>query len=99
MLTEDDPLAGMVNLFDVAIVFAMGLIVALVVALRNGHYEQMVENAPSEVEVRRGERMVRYRVARERSRGGGRRLGVAYELPDGQIVYVPENGSAATPAQ
>lgn len=92
ILTDDDPLAGVVNLFDVAIVFAMGLIVALVMAMRNGHYENIAEGAstPSEIEVRRGERLVRYRVSRETARGGGRRLGVAYQLPDGQMVYVPE---------
>ena len=36
------------------------------------------------------------KITPEQKSGPGRRLGVAYELPDGSVVYVPEE--AGTPA-
>jgi hypothetical protein len=34
----------------------------------------------------------------EEKGGPGVRLGVAYQLPDGSVVYVPENADAAKPS-
>ena len=57
-IEEDDPLAGVVNIFDVSVVFIVGLMIALFSVYRMG--------------------------------GDGERLGTAYRLADGQIVYGPD---------
>ena len=35
----------------------------------------------------------------EQKSGQGTRLGVAYQLPDGSVVYVPEGGDKPAPAK
>lgn len=97
ILDDDDPLSGMVNLFDIAIVFAVGLIVALVVALRGGHVDRVLQASAPEIDVRKGKRIVRYRATRESAQGEGRRLGTAYRLPGGEVVYVPDEAEAELP--
>jgi hypothetical protein len=97
---REDPLAGVANLFDASIVFAVGLMVALVQAFsvaqlldpnseftiikkdaRTGEME-IVEKNRKEIKVKK--------MSNEKKAGPGTRLGVAYQLPDGTVVYVPE---------
>lgn len=97
---DADPVAGMANLFDVAMVFAIALMVALVtgMGLREIFSEEeftMVKNPGTErmeIIVKQGEEITRYRpgdpTAAEAPRG--RRVGTAYELEDGRVIYVPE---------
>jgi hypothetical protein len=75
---EVEPLALVANLFDVAMVFA----VALVVAWAAAH--------AARDEVKDGKPLDRFVETGERRAGDGERLGTAYRLPDGRIVYVPE---------
>ena len=89
---DDDPLSGMVNMFDLAIVFAVGLIVALVVATRGGKVTFGPNAKPSELEVPEGEKLRKYKVSNDKGKGPGSRIGAAYRLPNGEIIYVPENG-------
>lgn len=97
---REDPLSGVANLFDASIVFAVGLMVALVQAFsltamldpnaeitivrKDGKTGEMeiVEKKAQEVTIRR--------MTAEEKAGNGVRLGVAYQLPDGSVVYVPE---------
>jgi hypothetical protein len=100
---RDDPLSGVANLFDASIVFAVGLMVALVQAFsltqlldpdaeititsrnpRTGQLE-IVERTRTSVKVRK--------VTEQKQAGEGTRLGVAYQLPDGTVVYVPEGAT------
>lgn len=97
---REDPLAGVANLFDASIVFAVGLMVALIQAFsltqlldpnsqftivkkdaRTGQVE-IIDKDRREIKVKR--------VTDEKKGGAGVRLGVAYQLPDGSVVYVPE---------
>jgi len=81
-------LAAIANLFDVALVFMIALALAL--------FSQVAGNgvpnsaAPEQPDVRRAEKLERYRVSRETSKGEGTRLGTAYRLPNGDVVYVPD---------
>ena len=43
-----------------------------------------------EMIVKQGERIERLRSSDERGRGRGERLGVAYRLESGEVIYVPE---------
>ncbi|MFO0755264.1 MAG: DUF2149 domain-containing protein [Byssovorax sp.] len=90
---DDDPLSGMVNMFDLAIVFAVGLIVALVVATRGGKVAFGPDAKPSELTIPEGEKLKKYKVSNDKGKGPGSRIGTAYRLPNGEIIYVPEGGS------
>lgn len=98
---DNDPMSVVGNLFDVAMVFAVALMVALVTRysmteifsqedftiVKNPGKENM------EIITKEGETVNRYtpsenQDAKEGSRG--RRVGIAYELESGEIIYIPE---------
>lgn len=99
---REDPLSGVANLFDASIVFAVGIMVAMIQAFslmqmlspdseftivkkdtRTGEVE-VIEKNKREVKVKK--------MSSDKKTGAGTRLGVAYQLPDGSVVYVPEEG-------
>ena len=94
----DDPLSGVANLFDAAMVFAVALLLSLVMYLGISDYlfkEEftMVKNPGKpnmEIIIKKGRKIERYKVTRKTLRGEGRRIGTAYQLANGNIVYVPE---------
>jgi hypothetical protein len=97
---ESDPAGLLTNLFDVAMVFAVALMVALVAkynmtevfsredytVVKNPGKENM------EIITREGNRVTRYKPSDEQQGSGkrGRKVGVAYELENGEIIYIPE---------
>ncbi|MDR0765340.1 MAG: DUF2149 domain-containing protein [Odoribacteraceae bacterium] len=97
---ETDPVALLANLFDVAMVFAVALMVALVAkynmteifsredytVVKNPGKENM------EIITREGEKITRYKPSDKQDGSGrrGRKVGVAYELENGEIIYIPE---------
>ena len=92
--SDSDPMGTVANLFDVAMVFAVALMVALVsrfnmtemfskedfTMVKNPGKENMEiitkEYTPSEDQKTSGKR--------------GKKVGVAYQLENGEIIYVPE---------
>jgi hypothetical protein len=90
-LDDDDPLAGMVNMFDLAIVFAVGLIVALATAIHERRLAPPGPPGPEEIAVADGNRVQRYHASPEKAAGAGRRIGTAYKFPNGEVVYVPDD--------
>lgn len=102
-LEDEDPLTGFANLFDIAMVFAVALMASAVLYLqvpelmdRSKDVTVVVDPQSAEMEIvtRKSETITRYRVSREKARGDGVRLGTAYRLDSGEVVYVPEAGSA-----
>jgi hypothetical protein len=95
---DSDPLSGMANLFDLAMVFAVALMVAMVVHFKMTElltYEDvtMVKNPGKEnmeIIVKKGKKIERYKGSKATGEGEGRRIGTAYELSNGEIIYVPE---------
>jgi len=97
---EHDPVSVVANLFDVAMVFAVALMVALVTRyqiteifttddftmIKNPGTEQM------EIITREGDVINRFTPSENQDATGtrGRRVGVAYELENGEIIYIPE---------
>ncbi len=98
--TEDeDPLSGVANIFDVSVVFIVGLMITLFSVYRIGDLVDpdsevtlVKTNADglSEIIVKRGTEITAYELTGETLGGQGERLGTAYRLADGQIVYVPD---------
>jgi len=100
---DNDPMSVVGNLFDVAMVFAVALMVALVTRydmtemfskedftiVKNPGKENM------EIITKEGEKINRYAPSENQDDASGRRgrrVGIAYELENGEIIYVPEGG-------
>lgn len=79
---DEDPLALLVNFFDCALVLALAFLVAA--------ERRSAAAAGGDPVTDRRERLERFRPTTARRTGPGQRLGVAYRLEDGQVVYVPE---------
>jgi hypothetical protein len=97
---DSDPLSVIVNLFDVAMVFAVALMVAMVMHLNMTEiFTQedftIVKNPGKEnmeIITKEGNKINKYTPSEDQSQAQkkGRRVGIAYELENGEIIYVPE---------
>ena len=98
---DHDPLSALTNLFDVAMVFAVALMVALVTRfdmteMFSKEDFTIVKNPGTdkmEIITKKGEEIERYTPAEDNNQGNGsrgRRVGIAYQLENGEIIYVPE---------
>lgn len=97
---DHDPMAVLTNLFDVAMVFAVALMVALVTRFdMTEMFSQedftMVKNPGTdqmEIITKKGDTIEKYTPSEEQENNGsrGRRVGTAYQLDSGEIIYVPE---------
>jgi hypothetical protein len=96
---DDDPVLSLVNLIDVFLVVIAALLLAMashplnpfsadkVTVIRNAGQPDM------QVVIKDGQRLQRFQAAEDSAGGagsGGVKAGVAYRLPDGSMVYVPE---------
>ncbi len=96
---DEDPLAGLANLFDIGIVFALGFMVSLVMylglpeLLERKDMTLIKDPGTDQMEIilKQGDRIERLRATGGELRGnGGVRLGTAWRLDNGEVVYVPE---------
>lgn len=89
------------NLFDVAMVFAVALMVAIVTRysmteMFSSEDFTIVKNPGKEdmeIITKEGGKVNRYTPSEDQSSKSGakgRRVGVAYELENGEIIYIPE---------
>jgi len=97
-----DPLSSLTNLFDVAMVFAVALMVALVEHLNIAEMlmeeEFTIVKNPGrddmEIITRKGEEITKYKQNLDQqadpNQKRGRRVGTAYQLENGEIIYIPE---------
>ena len=103
ILQEDDgdPLSVVVNLFDVAMVFAVSLMVAMVMHMNMtevfGQEDFTIVKNPGkdnmEIITKEGREINTYKASGKTTDGSGqqgKRLGTAYQLDNGQIIYVPD---------
>ncbi len=97
---DSDPMSVVSNLFDVAMVFAVALMVALVsrynmTEMFSQEDFTMVKNPGKEnmeIITKEGEKINHYTPSEDndKSSNKGKRVGIAYELENGDIIYVPE---------
>ncbi|ATA89122.1 DUF2149 domain-containing protein [Capnocytophaga stomatis] len=97
---ESDPLSVIVNLFDVAMVFAVALMVAMVM---NMNMTEMFTNEDftivknpgkdnMEIITKEGKKINKYVPSNTNgdSQKRGKRIGTAYQLENGDIIYLPD---------
>ncbi len=98
---ELDPASLTSNLFDVAMVFAVALMVALVTKFNmtevfSKEDYTIVKNPGKdnmEILIKKGEKIEKYTPQENTDASNssrGKRVGVAYQLENGEIIYVPE---------
>lgn len=101
LVGDEDPLAGMANLFDVSLAFIVALLLAIFSLLSiEGLFDPdrdltiLTRNDAGEMTLvtTHQERIEVQKITDQELSGQGTRLGTAYRLPDGQVVYVPETG-------
>jgi hypothetical protein len=96
---DDDPLAGIANLFDVSVAFIVALLIALFALFSAGslldpraNVTLIKQGSDGQMEIitKTGPQITVQKVTDRSMTGQGVRLGTAYRLPNGSVVYVPE---------
>ncbi len=95
-----DPLSVIVNLFDVAMVFSVALMVAMVMNMNMSEVFTkedftVVKNPGKEnmeIITKEGGKINKYTPSEDKKSSDkkGKKIGIAYELENGEIIYVPE---------
>jgi hypothetical protein len=105
---DGDPLSGVVNLFDASMVLVVALILALAgstslgqVAARMSTEDITIVTNPGtpemELIIKHGETIEHLRATDAQGAGRGERLGIAYRLQNGEVIYVPEGVASEQP--
>lgn len=105
---QEDPLSGVANLFDISLAFIVAMVVALYSMMGapslldpDSSWTMTRTDAQGRMEiVRKDGKQIRVeKVSDRKLSGNGDRLGVAYRLPGGKVVYVPEAEATAVGAR
>ena len=98
--SDSDPMGTVANLFDVAMVFSVALMLALVSPLHmtetfsQEHFTMVtIPGQPMSQIITRYGTIITNKPLREDPKTSGKRgkkVGVAYQLENGEIIYVPE---------
>ena len=97
---QEDPLLGVANLFDVALVFIVALLLSLMATYQildffseTSEITIVKKNEDGQMEIitKKGKEIKVEKVT-DRKIGGqeGIKLGIAYQLKNGRMIYVPE---------
>lgn len=101
---DEDPLAGIANLFDVSVAFIVALLIALFSLFSAGSlldpasHTTLVKQGDDgtlEIITKQGPKVTVQKVTDRTMQGQGVRLGTAYRLANGEVVYVPEGEGPA----
>ncbi|MEM6998936.1 MAG: DUF2149 domain-containing protein [Pseudomonadota bacterium] len=99
LLDEDEssnPILSVINLVDVFLVLIAALLISIAQNPLNPFTDEtvtVIKNAGQpdmELIIKEGETIETYKSSGEIGSGDGVRAGIAYKMPDGSIVYVPE---------
>jgi hypothetical protein len=103
---DEDPLAGIANLFDVSVAFIVALLIALFALFSAGTFldkdsevtlVKQTESGETEIITKKGAEIKVQKVTDKTLSGQGTRLGTAYRLANGQVVYVPDGDAPPAP--
>ena len=95
---HEDPMATMGNLFDIAILMGVGL---LIMALSSFGLRDLLSNADTtivknpgkpdmEIVTRKGGKITRLQQTGQQAEGPGTPVGTVYRLQSGEMVWVPD---------
>ena len=98
---DNDPLLGLINLFDASMVLVVAMLLSLIskgnvadMAARLSQQDVTIVTNPGkpdmEMVIKRGNKIEKLKSTGERGAGAGKRLGTAFRLENGEVVYVPE---------
>ena len=99
----DDPIFSVVNLVDMFLVIIAMLMIIIAQNPLNPFANKnvvVVENpgeADMRITIKEGKELTRYETTGEIGDGKGARAGVAYRLPDGRMIYVPDASKGDQP--
>ncbi|HPJ83468.1 MAG TPA: DUF2149 domain-containing protein [Methanothrix sp.] len=102
--SEDDPMSGVANLFDAAMVFAIALLLALVISynipeLLTPEASVTIVKNPGDpnmqIIIKDMDQIQILNMTDKIAGGQGTKMGTAYRLDNGMMVYVPENATTA----
>lgn len=98
-MDEDDPLSGIAQLFDISIAFIVAVIAALFTLMSSLQLfskdsdwtiTKKGENGSIEMIQKKNNEIIKRKITPTKLSGNGERLGSAYRLENGQIIYVPD---------
>ncbi len=101
--SDDDPMNGVANLFDAAMVFAIALLLALVLSynipeLLTPEASVTIVKNPGDpnmqIIIKEMDQIQILNMTDKIAGGQGTKMGTAYKLENGMVVYVPENATA-----
>lgn len=96
---SDDPMSGVANLFDASVVLIVALLFALFSAFNmldlfdpDSEITFTKKNEKGEMQIitKKGKEIKIQKVTNQKAMGRGTRLGTAFKLENGKVVYVPE---------
>ncbi|MCX6589763.1 MAG: DUF2149 domain-containing protein [Acidobacteria bacterium] len=98
---DNDPLLGLINLFDASMVLVVAMLLSLIakgnladMAARLSQQDVTIVTNPGkpdmEMVIKRGNKIEKLKATGEKGAGAGKRLGSAFRLENGEVVYVPE---------
>lgn len=80
---EADPMAGVAQLFDVSVAFIVAVIAAIFTLLSSAGL----------LKVEKNNQVITRKVTPKNMSGNGVRLGTAYKLENGEVIYVPDSNT------
>jgi hypothetical protein len=95
----DDPMSSIANLLDIFLVFIVAIMVSFLSAFHlqdllspESNVTVMKQSADGEITLvtKQAERIEAVKMTRSEAEGKGVRLGVAYRLEDGSMIYLPD---------
>ncbi len=96
---SEDPLSGVANLFDVGLVFIVSLLLTVMSVYHiTDFFSNKSEitimkkdsNGKLEIIMKKGKIIKAYKATEKIGEGEGEKLGTAYRLKNGKIIYIPE---------
>jgi hypothetical protein len=97
----EDPLASVANLVDIFLVFIVSLLVSFLAAFqlqdllsKDSNVTILKQSTEGEMTIitKQGAKIEAVKISKTEAEGRGVRLGVAYRLEDGSMVYLPDEG-------
>ncbi|MDR0881292.1 MAG: DUF2149 domain-containing protein [Candidatus Adiutrix sp.] len=96
----DDPMNAVINLIDIFLVFIVAVLISFLSALgladmldKDSQITVMKQSADGEMTVitKKASKIEAVKISKSEAEGRGTRLGVAYQLEDGSMVYMPDD--------